>query len=64
MGIGKALLKECAAIAVEQGCGRMEWSVLDWNPAREFYDYLGAEPMNEWTVYRIAGEKLQELGGK
>jgi len=64
LGIGKVLLKECAAIAVDADCGRMEWSVLNWNPAREFYEYLGAEPLNEWTVYRIAGEKLNELGGK
>ncbi len=64
LGIGKALLKECASIAVENNCGRMEWSVLNWNPARKFYEYLGAEPLNEWTVYRIAGEKLKELAGK
>ncbi|MDT3740064.1 MAG: GNAT family N-acetyltransferase [Candidatus Kapabacteria bacterium] len=64
LGIGKALLKKCASIAVEADCGRMEWSVLNWNPAREFYEYLGAKPMDEWTVYRIAGEKLNELGGR
>ena len=63
-GIGKALLKECAAIAFNADCGRMEWSVLNWNPAREFYEYLGAEPMDEWTVYRIADEKLRGLAGK
>jgi hypothetical protein len=39
----------------------MEWSVLNWNPARKFYEYLGAKPMDDWTVYRIAGEKLSEL---
>jgi GNAT superfamily N-acetyltransferase len=61
LGIGKALLIKCAQIAVERGCERFEWSVLDWNPAREFYEYLGAEPLNEWLVYRIQGDKLKNL---
>lgn len=53
-GIGKALLLQLAAIARERGCGRLEWSVLDWNtPAQEFYKKLGAQPMDEWTVYRV-----------
>lgn len=60
-GIGKALLSSVAKIAVENNCGRMEWSVLDWNPAREFYEYLGAAPLNEWLVYRITGDKLKNL---
>lgn len=63
LGIGKALLKECASIAVNENCGRMEWSVLNWNPAKEFYEHLGAEPMSEWTVYRINGEKMVNLAG-
>ena len=61
-GYGKLLLKELAQIAVERGCGRLEWSCLDWNkPSIDFYLSLGAVPMNEWTVYRVAGETLQNL---
>ena len=61
-GYGKALLKKLAAIAVERGCGRLEWWCLDWNkPSIAFYLSLGAEPMLGWTVYRIAGDTLQEL---
>jgi len=59
MGCGKGLLRRLARIAAERGCGRLEWSCLDWNqPSIDFYLSLGAEPMDEWTVYRIAGEKL------
>jgi GNAT superfamily N-acetyltransferase len=62
-GHGKALLKGVAARAVEEGCGRLEWSVLNWNkPAIDFYESLGAVPMNEWTVYRLTGESLQKAG--
>jgi len=62
-GVGRALLKELARIAVERGCGRLEWSVLDWNrDAIGFYERLGAKPNSEWTVYRLAGEALAELG--
>ena len=61
-GHGKALIKELARITVERGCGRLEWSCLDWNkPSIDFYLSLGATPMDEWTVYRITGEKLAEL---
>lgn len=61
-GYGKALLKKLAAIAVERGCGRLEWWCLDWNkPSIEFYRSLQAEPMDEWTVYRIAGDTLYKL---
>ena len=61
-GYGKALIRELARIAVERGCGRLEWSCLDWNtPSIDFYLSLGAEQMNEWTVYRFAGEKLRAL---
>lgn len=61
-GYGKALLKKLAAIAVERGCGRLEWWCLDWNkPSIDFYLSLGAEPMSDWTVYRIAGDTLQKL---
>ena len=64
-GYGKALLQKLAAIAVERGCGRLEWACLNWNkPSIEFYKSMGAVPMNEWTVYRIAGDKLHETGEK
>ena len=58
-GHGKALLKTLASIAVERGCGRLEWSCLDWNrPSIDFYLSLGAQPMSGWTVYRLAGDTL------
>ena len=61
-GYGKAILKELARIAVERGCGRLEWWCLDWNrPSIDFYLSLGAQPMDEWTVYRLTGETLQTL---
>ncbi|MEL4862235.1 GNAT family N-acetyltransferase [Pseudoflavonifractor phocaeensis] len=61
-GYGKAILKKLAAIAVERGCGRLEWWCLDWNkPSVDFYLSLGAEPMSDWTVYRIAGDTLKRL---
>lgn len=61
-GYGKAILKKLAAIAVERGCGRLEWSCLDWNtPSIDFYRALGAVPMDEWTVYRVTGETLITL---
>lgn len=61
-GIGKALLLHLAGLAHQRGCGRMEWSVLDWNqPAIDFYLSLGAKPMNEWTVYRLDVDALATL---
>ncbi len=61
-GHGKALLKQLASIAVERGCGRLEWSCLDWNkPSIDFYLSLGAQPMSDWTVYRLAGNTLTKL---
>ena len=61
-GYGKAILKKLAAIAVERGCGRLEWWCLDWNkPGIDFYHSLGAEPMDDWTVYRITGDTLSNL---
>lgn len=61
-GIGKAMLKHIAALAVSRGCKRLEWSVLNWNePAIRFYESLGAVPMNGWTVYRLTGETLESL---
>lgn len=62
-GCGAALLRHLARVAVERGCGRFEWSVLDWNQrAIDFYKSLGAEPLDEWTMYRVTGEALERLG--
>lgn len=64
-GYGKALLQELARIALERGCGRLEWWCLDWNqPSIDFYLAMGAKPMKDWTVYRVAGEALEKLGGR
>ena len=61
-GAGKALLQYLARIAVSRGCGRFEWSVLDWNePAIQFYESLGAKPQDEWTTYRLTGAALHAL---
>ena len=61
-GYGKSILKQLAKIAVERGCGRLEWACLDWNqPSIDFYLSLKAQPMNDWTVYRLSGEKLRNL---
>ena len=61
-GLGKALLKELARIALERNCGRVEWSVLDWNePSINFYKNLGAVSMDEWTSYRLTGDALHRL---
>ncbi len=63
-GAGKALLQHIARIAVAEGCGRFEWSVLDWNtPAIDFYEAVGAKPQSEWTVYRLDGEALKAFAG-
>lgn len=61
-GLGKSFFRFIAQLAQERGCGRMEWSVLDWNKsAIQFYQSLGAEPLNEWTFYRLTGEGIQSL---
>ncbi|MBR6607228.1 MAG: GNAT family N-acetyltransferase [Oscillospiraceae bacterium] len=61
-GYGKGLLRQLAKIAAQRGCGRLEWWCLDWNrPSIDFYLSMGAEPMSDWTVYRIAGDTLQQL---
>jgi GNAT superfamily N-acetyltransferase len=61
-GIGKKLLVRLASLAVGRGCGRLEWWVLDWNePAIGFYRSVGAEPMDDWTVYRVSGSALEDL---
>lgn len=62
-GLGKALLAHLAALAVERGCARLEWSVLDWNePAIGFYKLLGARMMDDWTIMRVDGAALEQLG--
>jgi GNAT superfamily N-acetyltransferase len=64
-GIGKLLLQTLARIAVDRGCGRFEWWVLDWNePAIRFYRRLGAQSMDEWTVFRVTGDALTDLAGE
>jgi GNAT superfamily N-acetyltransferase len=62
-GVGKRLLAWLAAIALERGCGRLEWAVLDWNePSIGFYKGLGAVPLDEWTTFRLTGAALERLG--
>ncbi len=62
-GVGRALLIHLVRLAVERGCGRLEWAVLNWNQdAIRFYERLGARPNSDWTVYRLAGEALRSLG--
>lgn len=64
-GCGRALLKTIAGIAVQENCGRFEWSVLDWNtPAINFYEALGARPQSEWTIYRLTGVALHKLANE
>ena len=61
-GYGQKLLSYLAKLAIERGCGRLEWWVLDWNePAIQFYKRIGAKPMDEWTVFRVDGDNLQKL---
>jgi len=61
-GYGKATLRELARIAVQRGCGRLEWYCLDWNkPSIDFYLSLGAQPLDEWTTYRLTGETLRRM---
>ncbi|PIA68811.1 GNAT family N-acetyltransferase [Pseudomonas sediminis] len=62
LGAGKALLRHLAQLAVARGCGRFEWSVLDWNtPAIDFYESFGASPQSEWTTYRLTGQALLDF---
>ncbi len=64
-GAGKALLQHLAGIALDRGCGRFEWAVLDWNtPAIDFYRAMGAQAMDEWTVQRVSGDALTALAGR
>ena len=65
VGAGKQLLTALAKVAVDNDCGRFEWSVLDWNqPAIDFYDSLGAKPQSEWIKYRLDGQALLDLAAK
>lgn len=61
IGIGKAILSYMSSLALERNCGRVEWWVLNWNPARKFYDSIGAKSMDEWVVYRLSGKELSSL---
>ena len=64
-GIGKSILQRLAQIARDRGCGRLEWACLDWNqPSIDFYRALGAVPLDEWTVYRVSGDRLASLAGE
>jgi GNAT superfamily N-acetyltransferase len=58
-GVGKAMFLHCVKLAKERNCGRMEWAVLDWNPAREFYEYFGAGPVDGWHIYRMNADKFK-----
>ena len=64
LGIGRKLLEHLARVTVQRGWGRLEWAVLDWNePSIAFYKKMGAKAMDEWTVFRLAGQELQKLAG-
>jgi len=64
-GVGKALLAYVASVAVERGCGRFEWAVLDWNtPAIDFYRSLGAVPLDDWTLFRLTGDALNRVASE
>ena len=63
-GVGRSLLQYLAKVALDRDCGRLEWTVLDWNePAIGFYKSLGAEPLEDWTIFRLKGEALARLAG-
>lgn len=63
-GYGKALVQRLAQVTLERGCGRLEWSCLDWNkPSIDFYLSLDATPMDQWTVYRLTGDTLHQMAG-
>jgi len=63
LGVGKALFTRCAEIARARNLGRIEWAVLEWNPAREFYEHFGARALDDWILYRLSGDALRSLGG-
>ena len=62
LGVGKALFMRCAEIARTRNLGRVEWAVLEWNPAREFYEHFGARALDDWIIYRLSGDALRALG--
>jgi GNAT superfamily N-acetyltransferase len=62
-GVGRALLSHCARVALDRGCRRLEFAVLHWNPARQFYERLGARPLEDWIVYRMSGSVLERAAG-
>ncbi|WP_342305420.1 GNAT family N-acetyltransferase [Methanolobus sp. ZRKC5] len=64
MGVGKALVLRCGQIAEKRNCGRIEWSMLDWNPAKEFYEHFGAKVQKEWIIYRLDEQGIKDLAGK
>lgn len=59
-GVGKAMFLHCVKLAKEGNCGRVEWAVLDWNPARKFYEHLGGSPVEGWHIYRLDADKFEE----
>ncbi|HEY5133706.1 MAG TPA: GNAT family N-acetyltransferase [Candidatus Krumholzibacteriaceae bacterium] len=61
-GVGRALFRHCAGVALARNLGRVEWAVLEWNPAREFYERFGAKAMDDWVLYRLSGDALKRLG--
>lgn len=63
-GIGKAMFLHCIKLAKERNCGKIELAVLDWNPARKFYEYFGANPLNGWHIYRIDSDTFENALGK
>jgi len=64
-GVGRALLEHLARLTIERGWARLEWRVLDWNtPSIDFYKQLGAEPLDDWTVFRVTGSELRRLAGR
>jgi Acetyltransferases len=64
MGVGKSLMVRCGQIAEERNCGRMEWSMLDWNPAKQFYEHFGGEAQKEWVIYRLDEKGIKDLAKK
>lgn len=64
LGVGRELMVRCGQIAKERNCGRMEWSVLDWNPARKFYEHFGGQLQKEWLLYRLDEKGIKELAEK
>lgn len=61
IGIGRKIFEYLSNLAKERNCGRIDWVVLDWNPARKFYEKMGASPVDDWLIYRLTGDKLNEL---